>query len=275
MIQLTSMIKALWGQITKNSPVVLTGIAVTGVVSTVILAVRATPKALGILDDEVYKRFENSDTDKSFPEWLGLDSEAYTWKERVGLLTKTEVLKLTWKCYIPSAATGIVTIACIIGAHNIHLRRNAALASLYSLTETAFKEYQSKVVETIGKNKETKVRDDISSDHIKQNPLSKSEIIFTGKGDSLCYDSLSGRYFKSDIEKIRRIQNKLNRDLMSEMFISLNEFYGEIGLGSITLGEETGWNIDTGMIDISFSAQLTENEEACLVLNYEVVPRYK
>ena len=62
---------------------------------------------------------------------------------------------------------------------------------------------------------------------------------------------------------------------MSESFISLNEFYNELGLSNIKLGEEMGWHIDKGMIDISFSAQLTDNEEPCLVLNYELTPRFR
>ena len=276
-------IKKLAGEISKNSPVILTGLAATGVVSSIVLAIKATPKAIAIMDDEVYRRYEEDQVkgseqnrkEMSFPEWLGIDTDTYTWQDTTNLLTKKEIIKYTWKCYIPTVAVGAVTIACIIGAHNVHLRRNAALASLYSLTESAFKEYQAKIVETIGKNKELKVRDNISEDKIKHNPTGDAEIFFTGKGETLCYDVMSGRYFKTDIDKVRRAQNDLNRRLMSEMFISLNELYDELGLAHIRLGEEMGWNIDKSLIDISFSAQLTENEEPCLVLNYEVVPRYK
>lgn len=262
-------IKKLAGEISKNSPVILTGLAATGVVSSIVLAIKATPKALDNIDKEYLHEFCAPDREQD-----GYDFE--NWKDDKAIpFTKREIFKLTWKCYIPTAAVGAVTIACIIGAHNVHLRRNAALASLYSLTESAFKEYQAKIVETIGKNKELKVRDNISEDKIKHNPTGDAEIFFTGKGETLCYDVMSGRYFKTDIDKVRRAQNDLNRRLMSEMFISLNELYDELGLSNIRLGEEMGWNIDKSLIDISFSAQLTENEEPCLVLNYEVVPRYK
>lgn len=270
-------------EISKNSPAILTGLAATGVVTTTIFGIAATPKAIAIIDDATYQRYEDeyvkgnqqNKEQLSFPEWLGIDTETYTWKDCVNTLTKKEIIKLTWKCYIPTFAMGLVTIGCIIGAHKEHLRRNAALASLYSLTETAFKEYKEKVVETIGKNKELKVRDDIAGDQLKKNPIGDAEVIFTGKGETLCYDPMSGRYFKTDIEKIRRVQNHLNRELMSEMFISLNEFYDEIGLGHIKLGEDNGWNIDKGLIDVTFSAQLTENDEPCLVLNYELTPRFR
>ena len=273
--QIITVGRKVAGEVSKNSPVILTGLAVTGVVSTVVLGVKATPKALAIIDDEVYERYEKSGFEGSFAEWLGIKKEdGYLWSDRTNMLKKKEIVKLTWKCYIPTAAVGLATIVCIIGAHNIHLRRNAALASLYSLTESAFKEYQSKVVETIGKNKELKVRDEVVSDTIKRNPVGDSQVIFTGKGETLFYDQMSGRYFKNDIEKIRKVQNKLNKDLISEDFVSLNDFYFEIGLAPIKLGEEIGWYLDHGMLEVRFSAQLTENEEPCIALEYELVPRF-
>jgi hypothetical protein len=171
-------------------------------------------------------------------------------------------------------AVGLVTITCVIFSNRISSKRNIALASLYTLTETAFKEYQNKIVETIGKNKELKVRDDISGDKIKENPVSKNEVIITGKGEVLCYDSLSGRYFKSDIEQIRKMINDLNRDLLSDDFVTLNEFYDAIGLMPIKLGDDIGWDVNKGMIDVSFSARLSEDDTPCLVLNYTIEPKY-
>jgi len=269
--------KILGGIISKNSSTILTGIAVTGLVTTTVLGIRATPKAISLIDDYVWNKYttEVEDQDKlSFANWLGLDTDVYSWTDTTKHPSRMEIVKLTWKVYIPTIAVGAITIICIIGANHISLRRNAALASLYGLTETAFKEYQSKVIETIGKNKELKIRDDISADRLKKNPLGTNEVIFTGKGVVLCYDSLSGRYFKSDIEQIRRTVNELNRNLMSDMFLTVNEFYYAIGLSSIKLGDQMGWDIDKGLLEINFSAQLSENEEPCLVLNYNVEPRY-
>jgi len=280
MITIPNWAKNLIGEISKNSPVILVGLGVTGVVSTAILASRASTKAVSILEDELYKRYSELENPEPYYEWLGFDKDCghipsleFSKQQRL-MFNKKEIVKYTWKCYAPAVAVGAVTIACIIGAHKVHLRRNAAIASLYSLTETAFKEYQDKIVETIGKNKELKVRDNISGDRISRNPPGEAEIIFTGKGETLCYDSMSGRYFKTDIDKVKRIQNDLNRNLMSEGFISLNELYDELGLSNIRLGEDVGWNIDKSLIDISFSAQLTDTNDPCLVLNYTVIPRY-
>jgi hypothetical protein len=274
---ITQVAKNLGGMITRNSPTILTGVAVAGLVTTTVLGIRATPKALALIDDYVWNKYETEVEDQeemSFAEWLGVDTDGYSWRDKTNYLSRKETIKLTWKTYVPTVAVGTITIACIIGANHISLRRNAALASLYGLTEAAFKEYQTKVVETIGKNKELKIRDEVSADRLKKNPPGANEVIFTGKGVVLCYDSLSGRYFKSDIEQIRRAVNELNRDLMSDMFLSVNEFYYAIGLSGIKLGDQMGWDIDKGLLEIDFSAQLSDEGEPCLVLNYSIEPRY-
>jgi len=250
----------------KNSPTILTGLSVAGLVTTTLMGIKATPKAFELLTEEQQKRRnthmrEGLDPDKH------LDS---------GTLTKKDIIKLTWKCYIPTVVMGTLTITCIIGANSINLRRNAALASIYSLSEAALKEYQAKVVETIGKNKERAIKDEIAKDRITKNPVSDKELIITGAGETLCYDSLSGRYFKSDIEQIRRVLNDLSRDLLTDShgFITLNEVYIGLGLKGTKMGEMVGWHIDDGLIDPDFSTQLTENGTPCLVLDFSVEPRY-
>lgn len=255
----SKMAKTLGGAISKNSPTILTGLAVGGVLTTVIFAVQATPTALTLINDR-----EQELTD--------MQPGVY---HRPVLLTKVEVAKLTWKLYLPAASMGLATIACIIGANSINHKRNAALATVYGLTETAFREYKEKVVETVGKNKEIKIRDEISADKVKSNPPGKNEVIFTGKGEVLCYDSMSGRYFNSDIEQIRRVVNKINKEFMLDMWVSLNDFYYELGLATTKMGDQIGWDLDKGLIEISFSSQLTEDDKPCLVLNYDVKPKFQ
>jgi hypothetical protein len=268
-----NVVKSFWGLVTKNSTTILTGAAVTGVATTFILAIRETPKAMGLIDEAIYLQYEESGAIEDFFDWVKNDEGTYSWKDRSRFLTKREMIALTWKSYLPALGTGLITVGCIIGANHISSRRNAMLVSLYSLTETAFKEYQEKVVETIGRNKEIAVRDEIAGDHIRANPVSKNDIILTGKGEVLCYDTMSGRYFKSNVDRIKRVENDLNRDLRSEMFMTLNEFYEQLGLDHIALGEGVGWNIDKGYLKIVFSAQVSDTDEPCIVLNYDVVPK--
>lgn len=230
----------------KNSPTILTGLGVAGLITTTVLAVKATPKALALIEEAEDKQMEN--------------------------LEPLEVVKVTWKCYIPAALMGGITIGCMIGANSINLRRSAALASAYSIAETTLKEYQAKVVETIGEAKARKIKEDIAEDKMKKNPVQNTEVIITGKGDMLCFDVLSGRYFKNNIENLRKIQNDFNHNLISEMYVSLNELYYAIGLPGVKVGDDLGWNVDT-MIEFSFSSKLTEEGEPCLVVDYLVGPK--
>lgn len=254
---ITTIVRTVIAGVVHNSPIILTGLSVAGVIGTVGMAIEATPKASRILRQENFRREEEEVRDNNL-----------VYKP----ITKKEALKLVWKCYIPTAAMGLLTVACIVGANKISLRRNAALASVYSLTESALKEYQAKVVETIGENKELKIRDSIAQDHLDAKPLSTQQVIITGGGDQLCFDTLSGRYFKSDIEKIRKVENKLNRELMVNMYVSLNELYYDLGLPNIDLGDDEGWDVDH-MINFTFSSKIAENDQPCLVINYLVGPR--
>ena len=248
--KLSSISKGIRGAITKHSPEILTGIGIAGMITTTIMAVRATPKALILIEE----RKEEIDVDK---------------------LTPIELIKTTWTCYIPAAITGGLSIICLIGASSVNARRNAALATAYTLSESALKEYQEKVIETIGEKKEQTVRDAIAKDRIDKNPVSSREVIITEKGNTLCYDAISGRYFKSDIDKLKKAEIELNRRMRDEMYISLNEFYYEIGLNPISIGDDLGWNIDHSYIELSFSSQLTDDGNPCLVIDYQVTPRYK
>lgn len=62
--------------------------------------------------------------------------------------------------------------------------------------------------------------------------------------------------------------------MRDDMYISLNDFYYEIGLRGISIGDDIGWDIDRGYIDLDFSSQLAEDGVPCLVIDYGVAPRY-
>lgn len=246
--RVSTVIKNIQKSVTRHSPEILMGIGIAGMVTTTVLAVKATPKALRLLE-EAQRESEDG-------------------------LTGTDKVKVCWKCYIPAAVTGVVSVSCLIGASSVNNRRNAALATAYKLSETALTEYRDKVVETIGEKKEQLVREKVAEEHIKKNPVSKNEVLITQKGETLCYDSISGRYFKSDIDKIKKTVNDLNRRMLNDMYISLNEFYYELDLDGIGVGDDLGWNIDNGFIDIDFGSQLADDGTPCVVINYSLAPRY-
>lgn len=243
--------------LSKHSPEILIGMGIAGMITTTVLAVKATPKALQLIEEKKQEL-------------------------EVETLTPVETVKTTWKCYVPAAITGVATTACLVGSHSVHAKRHAALVTAYKLSETAFSEYREKVVETIGEKKERVVRDKVSEEQIKNNPVNKSEVFITGKGNTLCFDPLSSRYFYSDLEKIHRAANKLNYEINTCPFdtgVTVNDFYAEIGLPCTATGDGLGWNLYTGLIKIYPSAQMAEEGsdhegEPCMVLNFENPPQY-
>lgn len=240
--------------IKRKSTVILTGIGITGMVTSTVLAINATPKALALID--IYHEREES----------GLEPP----------LTKKKTVQLTWKCYIPAATMGAVSIACLIGANTVNGKQKAALATAYALSESTLHTYQDKIVEILGSEKAIEVQDAVAQEQIARVPIKDKEVIITGNGDHLCFEPVTGRTFRSDAEAIKRSANKLNREMRTSSFITLNDWYCDIGLKPVdsSIGETCGWNIDNGLIDIRFSACVADNGEPCLVINYIVPPSY-
>lgn len=245
--KISNFVKTSKGFLKKHSPEILTGIGVTGMITSTVLAVRATPKALYLLDE------------------ARCDKKAE--------LTPIETIKVAWRPYVPAVLTGVASISCIIGASTVSYKRNAALATAYTLSEKALLTYKDKVIETIGEKKEKAIRDKISQDEVDKKPVSNSQVIVTQKGNTLCMDTLSGRYFKSDIETIKKAVNELNREMTYQNYVSLDEFYSKIGLEPIKNGHLLGWNLDNGLIEIDFGSCLAE-DEPCIVIDFEVPPKY-
>lgn len=232
----------------KHSPEILTGIGIAGMIATTVIAVRETPKALRLLEAARQEKGED--------------------------LTKREVVKTCWKCYIPAVVSGTVSAVCLIGANSVHMRRTAAMAAAYRISETALLDYKNKVVEQLGDKKEQAIRESIDKDRVEKNPVSKNEVIITEKGNTLCFDTISGRYFKSDIDKIKKAVNELNRKMVYETYVSLSEFYDELDLDHTSMSDDLGWNLDNGFVEVDFSSQIADDGTPCIVVNYMVSPRY-
>jgi hypothetical protein len=233
-----------------NAPVILTAIGVTGTLATAILTARASFAAADLLAEEDERRFRMNESQD---------------------ITKTQAVKLVWKGYIPAVGVGITTIACVICANRISTRRIAAMAAAYSLSEKAYSEYREKVVEKFNANKERQVRDDIAQDRVNANPPKDSQIIITGNGDVVCYDLPTGRYFKSNMEKLRSVVNDVNAQVNEVGFAPLSDFYVSLGLKDTPYSEEIGWTTEE-LLDVHYSAVLTEENTPCIAINYRCKP---
>ena len=247
--KISNFVKATKTSLKKHSPEILTGIGIAGMITSTVLAVKATPKAIELIKDREYE----------------LD---------VAELTIVETVKTAWKPYIPAAVTAIASISCIIGASKINAKRNAALATAYGISERALARYRDKVIETIGEKKEKEIKGKIAQDEVDKQPVSKSQVIVTSKGNTLCRDELSRRYFRSDLDHIRKIVNELNRDMTFNDYISLEEFYNRLGLEPTKESPYLGWNLQDGLIELDYDTCLAENDEPCIVIDYNIAPKY-
>lgn len=253
--------------VNKHSPEILIGIGVAGMITSTILAVKATPKAMQLIKDA---EFEKAD---EIPKCELCHRVCYEDLQKT--LTTSEVIKAAWKPYIPAVAIAACSVTCIISGTYVNGKRNVALATAYKLTEQTLSQYRSKVIETIGEKKDKEIMGKVHKERMEKKPVSKADVIMTGNGDTLCFDINTGQYFESNIDRIRGTVNELNRRMLSEMYISWNDFLYEIGEKTIPNGDDLGWNVnDEGFIELDFGAQLTDENKPCIAMEYRVAPRY-
>lgn len=236
--------------IADHSPLILTGIGVTGTITTAVLTARASFKSSKLIAN-------NQERINRYGDGQALDNK--------------EKFKLIWDQYIPPVGTGVLTIACIIASNRIGTRRTAALATAMAISEKAWDEYKEKVIEKLGVRKEESFRDEIARDHINRNPANDKEIIVTGNGDVRCYDSITGRYFLSQMESLRKAMNDINAQILHSDYATLYDFYKLIGLPPTDFSNEIGWNSDK-MLDLQISAVVGIDGVPCLSLHYATWP---
>lgn len=244
MSHITSIAEGARKFVVDNSPMILTGMAVAGVVTAAVLAAKASPRAV--------RDIQHAES------------------ERVEPLTTVEKVTLTYHYFIPAAVAGSLTIGAIIMAQSINSRRQAAFISAYTIAESRFRDYQQKVVDKMGEAKEQEVRDDIAQDYVNANPINNSTLIVNDTDTQAFLDTMSGRHFLSSVEKVRKAENKLNYQLNNDAYASLNDFYDALGVPHISMGEELGWKSGR-MVDVRLSTVL-DNDRAVITIDFSVEP---
>lgn len=194
----------------RNASTILTCVGSVGVVATSVMAVKATPKALTLLENAEEKKGEK--------------------------LTKLETLKIAGPSYIPAIIIGTSTIACIFGANILNKRQQAALISAYALLDNSYKEYINKVNELYGEDADGNIREEIAKDKYKDSDIE------TEDDKLLFYDEYSMKYFNATMEDVIRAEYEVNRLLAEHNSVFLNEFYDLLGLPKMDYGEVLGWS---------------------------------
>lgn len=251
-MQIKTILKTTEKFLIDNSPGILTGLGVAGAVTTAVLTGKAAYSA-GLQVAEMESKVDHKG------DFIVIDS-------------KTK-LKVFWKEFVPAGTVGVVTIAAIISANQIGARRAAAFAAAFKLSEELSAEYKKKVLETLGIQKEEKMRSELASDKMTENPPPSNMLIVVGS-DVLFYDELSGRYFHNTMEKVMQAVNEINHQVNNYFHASLTEFWEKIGLTSTSISDDIGWNSDE-LLDVQFSPTMIDGKPAIMIgYNNEPIKGY-
>ena len=234
----------------RNSSTILTCIGGAGVVATSVMAVKATPKALRLLEAKKEEKGEK--------------------------LTVLETIETAGMTYVPTIITGTATIACIFGANMLNKRNQAALMSAYALLDSTYKDYQKKVNELYGED----ASDNVKAEVVKDKYVDE-EIELQDDNKKLFYDEFSGRYFESTTEDVIKAEYNLNRKLADWYGVYLNEFYEMLGIEPVDYGDYLGWNSAevydiqwSNWIDFSHKKVTMDDGLECYIISWSVDPTF-
>lgn len=249
---LKTILKAAEKFVTDNSPGILTGLGIAGTATAAFLTGRA---AYLVGMDASTQYHEAVKENEPLPEHL---------------LEPKYIVKTYWKEFIPPTIVGTATITCIIAANHIGTRRTAAIAAAFKLSEQLTEEYKERVVKTLGAQKEEKMRSELASDRMVR--TGGAETIIISGSEVLFYDEMSGRFFKSEMEKIRKAANDVNYKVNNYYCASLSDFYDLIGLGKTSFSDEVGWNTDE-LLEVKFAATiLPDDGRPAIAMSFNNVP---
>lgn len=235
----------------QNSSTILTCVGAAGVIATTVTAVKATPKALALLDQAK--------------------------EEKVEELTTFEKVKIAGPAYIPTVIIGVSTLACIFGANILNQRNQASLMSAYALLDRGFKDYRKKVEDLYGEEAGGLVRAGIAKDKYDEEYADTPVQLEDGK--RLYYDYYSDRYFETTPFAVQRAEYEINRTLMMDDGVYLNEWYTLLDLEPLEHGNDFGWNTSVNMdaywqtwIDFHHEKVVMDDGLECIIISFGQEP---
>ena len=271
----------------KHSPEILVVTGVIGIVTSTVMACKATTKVNDIVT-------ESKKTIDKIHDCVGKglhtsDGEEYTQevanKDLAIVYTQT-----AWKfvkLYGPSVLIGAASIGCMVGSNRILRKRNVALAAALTTVEKSFKDYRGRVIDRFGKDLDRELRFGIKAKEIKEKVIDENgnettvtktvEVVDPNTAHSLysivfC-EGNTGWTKNAELNKAFLIQqqNWANDKLRLRGYLTLNEVYEMVGAPTTAYGQIAGWVytedssvgdnfVDFGIFDVT-------NEKACDFVN--------
>ena len=237
------LIKPVVAAISRNSPKILLFGSASFSALAVVSAIRATPNAyeeIHILADELDRPPSNR-----------------------------EVFDRVWRYYVPTGLYLFSSISMGVAALVIQNRKTQAFAALAGTMAEAATRYNKNIIESRGVEVLDEVKEKVVSHKVKDDePFTD----FSGDGDTIFYDELSGRYFRGDLQSVRSVVNDLNKDLLSWNWVTVNQFYTSLGLSNITLVDQIGWDTDD-LIEPRFIPAMSSDGTQYVIISHVAHPK--
>lgn len=233
----------------KNASTILTCAGAAGAIATPIMAVKATPKAMRLIEEAKVEKGED--------------------------LTKLETIQVAGPVYIPTVLVGVSTLTCIFGANMLNKRQQASLISAYTLLDNSYREYREKVNELYGEDADREVQNEIVKDKYDEYEIADLN------GKQLYYDMFSERYFEATPEQVLSAEYEINKKISTWGGAELNEFYIALDIPPVDYGNFLGWSVGT-LMDMSWESWLDFDKEKvvmddgleCTVIRMNVEPMF-
>ena len=269
----------------KYAPEALVIAGIVGVVTSAVMACKATTKVNDIIEEtkenthdlhlvataaglkEATDEFSNEDIRKIDILSAKEDVKNYTaqdLKKDTTIIYAQTAVKFI-KLYGPSVVLGALSITSILASNNILRKRNVALAAAYATVDKGFKEYRSRVVERFGKDIDRELKYNIKAKEIeettknakgKEKTVKKSiEVADVNEHSDYArfFDELCTGW-KRDAEYnlmfLKHQQNYANEKLQKQGYLFLNDVYDMLGIPKTKAGQIVGWIYDEAHPDI-------------------------
>lgn len=286
----------------KHSPEVLIAVGIVGLVTSTVMACKATRRVDEILNEADYNLEKINDVKEQvesgeIPQKNG--AVVYSdkdYKKDIALVHVKKYADLV-KLYAPAVTLGAASIVCILGSHNILHKRNVALMAAYKAVEQSFYNYRQRVIEEYGERKDYQYRNGIREIEITEMPYTDEE----GKKHkaekktvevydpnlrsvySKFFDEASPYWHKNpeyNLIFLKCQQTYANDMLHARGHVFLNEVYDMLGIERTKQGAVVGWVIskdgdnfvDFGMYDLNNpqARRFVNGDERSILLDFNV-----
>lgn len=271
-------------KIKKASPEIMVVAGVVGVVTSTVMACKATTKVNDILE-ETKKQVDDVhnvlDSDVITEEEYNNDDA----KKDLAIIYTQAGVELI-KLYAPSVIVGALSITGILASHKILKKRNVALTAAYATIDRSFKEYRGRVVERFGKELDRELRYNIKAQEIEEKTVDKDGNETIEKKTisvvdpnmysdyARIFDNGSMGWTKDpeyNLMFLKLQQNQANDRLRAQGYLFLNDVYDMLGIPRTKAGQIVGWIYDednpVGDNFVDFGIYDIYNEKACDFVN--------